>query len=168
MGLSRRSSAHADWLGELRTALIILAVLATASTSTASYLVVTSKDIKNGTIQPIDLSAKSKQALRGRIGPRGPQGPAGQQGLPGAQGERGLRGVFRSFGPFISLAPGEEASSTATCPSGIAVDGGFRANTGPHLVAIESMAYNDTVWIVQMKNLGSYTDSFNAQVVCAY
>ena len=154
----------------MRTALIIVAVLVTASSSAASYLVVTSKNIKNGTIQPIDLSAKARRTLRGTRGPRGPEGPAGADGPRGPQGERGLFGVFSVYGPFAAVAPGSVASSTATCPSGIAVGGGFSAqNLATSLVAVESRAVNlDVGWTARMKNTGNYTETFNTQVVCAY
>ena len=45
----------------MRTIVVALAVvLVTASSSTAAF-VVTSKNIKNGTIQTVDLSAKAKR-----------------------------------------------------------------------------------------------------------
>jgi hypothetical protein len=60
--------------GTLRTIAVAVAVaLVTAGGATAAF-VVTSKNIKNGTIQLVDISAKAKKALRGQRGPRGPQG----------------------------------------------------------------------------------------------
>ena len=41
-----------------------VAAVVSASTATAATLVVTSKNIKNGTIQPIDLSAKTTRDAR--------------------------------------------------------------------------------------------------------
>jgi len=69
-------------------AAVVAAVIAAAS-GTAATLVVTSKNIKNGTIQTVDISAKAKRALKGK---RGPMGPQGAQGLPGAQGTPGTPG----------------------------------------------------------------------------
>jgi hypothetical protein len=77
---------------------------------------VTSGTIKNGSIQLIDLSAKTKRALkgnrarrgpkgapgaRGPIGPAGPQGIQGQQGPKGDKGDKGDRGAPTpgTFGP---------------------------------------------------------------------
>jgi Collagen triple helix repeat (20 copies) len=84
-------------------AAVVAAVVAAAS-GTAATIVVTSKNIKNGTIQTVDISAKAKQALKGNRGPRGipgatgstgpvgPTGPQGQKGDPGAPGTQGPRG----------------------------------------------------------------------------
>jgi len=154
----------------MRTALIILAVLATASTSTASYLVVTSKNIENGTIQPVDLSAKTKRALRGRIGPHGPVGSAGLQGQRGAQGERGLVLREQAYGDEAWVAPGYIGTSVAICTSGAAVAGGF-VSWPPNsvgLAAVESRAYTDTIWRVRMKNIGNSIVAFEAQATCMH
>jgi hypothetical protein len=49
---------------------LIAAVVAAAS-GTAATILVTSKNIKNGTIQTADISAAAKRALRGQRGPIG-------------------------------------------------------------------------------------------------
>jgi hypothetical protein len=49
-------------------AAVVAAVIAAAS-ATAATIVVTSKNIKNGTIQTVDISAKAKRALKGNRGP---------------------------------------------------------------------------------------------------
>jgi Collagen triple helix repeat (20 copies) len=81
-------------------AAVVAAVVAAASGMAATVLV-TSKNIKNGTIQTVDISAKAKRALKGNRGPRGfdgapgapgPQGPQGPQGLRGSPGLRGSEG----------------------------------------------------------------------------
>jgi hypothetical protein len=51
----------------------VVAMLVSSASATAAF-VVTSKSIKNGTIQTVDLSAKAKKALKGRVGARGPAG----------------------------------------------------------------------------------------------
>jgi hypothetical protein len=63
-----------------------------AASGTAATLVVTSKNIKNGTIQTVDLSAKAKLALRGNRGPRGAAGSVGATGAQGATGSSGRDG----------------------------------------------------------------------------
>lgn len=77
----------------MRAAIIagVVALLVSATSATAAF-VVTSKDIKNGTIQTVDLSAKAKRALKGNRGPRGLQGAMGLPGQTGAKGEKGATG----------------------------------------------------------------------------
>ena len=69
----------------MRTALVAAAVSAVvaATSATAATIVITSKNIKDGTIQTRDISAKAKRTLKGKIGPRGSAGQAGQQGPRG-------------------------------------------------------------------------------------
>ena len=69
----------------MRTALVAAAVSAVvaATSATAATIVIRSKNIKDGTIQTRDISAKAKRALKGKVGPRGPAGQAGQQGPRG-------------------------------------------------------------------------------------
>jgi hypothetical protein len=97
----------------------ILAALTIASASTAAF-VVTSKNIKNGTIQPIDLSAKTKRSLRG------------------FQTVERLRG----FVAFSYASPGPK-TATVTCPPGtILTGGGFQSDPNglnqDHVVVSES------------------------------
>lgn len=77
----------------MKAALIagIVASLVAAATATAAF-VVTSKNIKNGTIQTVDISAKAKRALKGNRGPRGFTGAAGLRGVTGPQGPAGAKG----------------------------------------------------------------------------
>ncbi len=64
---------------------IVALVVACAGTAIAANLI-TSSEIKNGTIKKQDLSAKLKKSLKGK---RGPQGPPGEQGPPGPSGLSG-------------------------------------------------------------------------------
>lgn len=111
-------------------AAVVAAVVAAAS-GTAATLVVTSKNIKNGTIQTVDISAKAKRALRGNRGPRGLQGPAGvpgSQGPTGPTGPQGPPGVqsILQVPNSVSVAPATDGTVTAVCPAGQrAVSGGF-------------------------------------------
>ena len=77
----------------MRAAIIagVVALLVSATSATAAF-VVTSKNIKNGTIQTVDLSAKARQALKGTRGPRGLQGAMGLPGQTGPKGDKGDRG----------------------------------------------------------------------------
>lgn len=99
--------------GTPRTALTIVVaalalMLAAGTGATASLLItgkqikdgtVTSRDVKNRSLKVKDLSTKAKAKLKGATGPRGaagpagPQGPAGTSGLPGLPGLQGLQGL---------------------------------------------------------------------------
>jgi Collagen triple helix repeat (20 copies) len=89
-------------------AAVVSAVIA-STTATAATIVVTSKNIKNGTIQTADISAKAKRALKGNRGPRGltgapgPQGLAGPPGPAGANGANGAPGLQGPPGPAVDL-----------------------------------------------------------------
>jgi hypothetical protein len=81
---------------ETRTpaALIIAAALILAAAvggATAAGLI-TGKQIKNHSIQLVDLSKKAQKALRGKRGPEGPQGTQGPQGPQGPPGPAGSSG----------------------------------------------------------------------------
>jgi hypothetical protein len=64
-------------------------VLASTGSAVAAKVMITSKDIKNGTIQVADLSKSARDALSSN---RGPQGAAGANGAPGANGAAGAQG----------------------------------------------------------------------------
>jgi hypothetical protein len=83
-------------------AAIVSAVVA-STTATAATIVVTSKNIKNGTIQTVDISAKAKRALKGNRGPRGLRGLAGAQGATGATGAQGPKGDVGPPGASLAL-----------------------------------------------------------------
>jgi hypothetical protein len=65
----------------VKTALVavVVALLVSVGTAGAARVLITSKDIKNGTTQLVDLSGKAKRSLKGQRGPRG----QGTQGAPG-------------------------------------------------------------------------------------
>lgn len=80
-------------------AFVIGALLAGAATATAAKLI-TSRDIKDGTIAPRDLSKQLRSQL-GAAGTAGPRGAAGEKGAPGSAGAPGTAG-----------APGPEGDRT--------------------------------------------------------
>jgi hypothetical protein len=96
----------------------VVAMLVSSASATAAF-VVTSKNIKNGTIQTIDLSAKARKALKGNAGQAGARGPAGAQGPPGFVGA--TRIVSATF-PVPSNTPG--SPQTVSCPAGTGVISG--------------------------------------------
>jgi hypothetical protein len=100
---------------------IIVAALAfavgAAGTAGAARLF-TGKDIKNGSIEVVDLSKKARKALKGSRGSAGTQGPAGLMGSQGAAGKDGINGAPGAPGTSGSTAPalllGTVAVSNAT------------------------------------------------------
>ena len=70
-----------------------------AGTATAARVLITSKDIKDNTIQVVDISKGTQALLKGNAGPRGPQGLQGPQGAQGAQGAQGVLGAPGPTGP---------------------------------------------------------------------
>jgi collagen triple helix repeat protein len=118
---------------------IIAAVVAMAvsSASATAAFVVTSKSIKNGTIQTVDLSAQARKALKGSAGARGPAGPQGSDGPAGARGAAGPAGPAGAPGPAGSVGATTIVSArfdvpvntvksvhTVSCPAGTGVISG--------------------------------------------
>jgi hypothetical protein len=102
----------------------IVAMLVSSASATAAF-VVTSKNIKNGTIQTVDLSAKARKALKGKVGRRGLQGPQGPQGAQGPQGPAGFVGATRIVSATFPIAVNTAGSpETVTCPAGTGVISG--------------------------------------------
>lgn len=89
----------AAWLARRRgivIAFLLGAMLASAGTATAARLI-TSKDIKDGTIKEQDLAAAVRTKLNATVGatsvgPTGPQGPTGPKGDAGPKGDIGVQG----------------------------------------------------------------------------
>ncbi len=93
------------------TAFIAGVVLASAGTATAAKLI-TSKDIKDGTIKARDLSTGLRDSL-GVPGPRGPQGDPGPKGDQGATGISLFTFADTAVSPAIDLN-GPDAVVTTT------------------------------------------------------
>ena len=53
---------------------------------------VTSRSVKNNTLQLVDFKRSERSKLRGARGPQGPAGPQGAQGAQGPQGPQGAQG----------------------------------------------------------------------------
>jgi Collagen triple helix repeat (20 copies) len=136
----------------MKSALIaaVVAAIVAAASGTAATIVVTSKNIKNGTIQTVDISAKAKRALKGNRGPRGFEGPTGLMGPIGLTGPIGARGAPGPSGPpgpqgpagpglsdlyYVfdtgTAAPLSGGTAIAQCdPGDIAISGGGSVDTG--------------------------------------
>lgn len=118
-------------------------------TATAASLI-TSRDIKNGTIKTADLAKSTKRALKGQRGPRGLTGPTGPQG-PSVVGR--VAYVERSF----SVAPGDVDIQGVDCPAGMnIVSGGFTLIGGDVFV---SKSYGGHEWSVGVDNYDSSLDA---------
>jgi hypothetical protein len=91
---------------------------AVAASSAGATLIVTSRNIKNGTIQLADISPRARAALRGQRGPRGAQGA---QGVPGV-----IASVTETVTTSTTIAPGTDGRATVDCPVGLRpISGGY-------------------------------------------
>lgn len=93
---------------------------------------ISSKQVKNGSLKPADLSAAAKAGLAGPKGPPGPAGavgpagPAGPAGPQGAKGDTGATGATGAQGPAGATGPAGPAGAQG--PKG---DTGATGPTGP-------------------------------------
>lgn len=143
-----------------------------AASATAASLV-TSKNIKNGTIQMVDMSASAKRALKGNTGAPGAPGSVGANGANGAQGPAGgfdPAKVKYIEGPTVTVAPGDPGISIAWCPAGTKVVGGGQffalANGGLTVESSQPRPQGDG-WIAGFSNTGSVDGEATAYAVCA-
>jgi hypothetical protein len=96
---------------------------------------ITSKNIKNGTIQLEDLSASAQKALRGHRGPRGIPGPRGRTGSPGASGNAGTTSVLAHRVSQL------ESFKVSLCLDGVLSDVRLNAGAGAYtLIESRNMA----------------------------
>ncbi len=135
---------------------VLAIVIATAGTASATTALITSRQIKNGTIRLVDINKKARKALHGKTGQTGSVGAAGPQGvpgLPGAQGLQGAQGIQGIQGPpgvqgvagspgvsdytvvannTVVASPVTHATVVADCPAGEQVlSGGGGASGAP-------------------------------------
>jgi hypothetical protein len=123
---------------------VLAIVIATAGTASATTALITSHQIKNGTIRLVDMSKMAREALQGRTGKtgkagapgpqgaQGPQGMPGPQGLQGAMGSPGVSGYTVVRNNTVVSAPVNHASVVADCPAGEQVlSGGGGASGAP-------------------------------------
>src|SRR3954469_5338453 len=81
---------HLKPSGSMLVALVAL-VMATTGSAVAASLI-TTKQIKDGTITTKDINKKAIKSLKGKTGPTGPQGATGPQGPKGDAGAAGGKG----------------------------------------------------------------------------
>ena len=146
---------------------LFVALAGTATAGTA--VLITGKQIKNGSIGLADISASAKRALKGQRGPQGIQGiagPAGTAGPAGLPGGFDPAKVSYVTGPTVTFAPGEIHFAEATCPAGTTViGGGYFASIAR--VAAENTFGDGRTWSVLINNDTSISLDVNAYAVCA-
>jgi hypothetical protein len=160
--------------GSMAVALVALLVAMSGSAVAASLI--TSKQIKDGTIQTKDLSKKARVALngaRGSAGPQGlpgPQGPKGDTGAAGAAGKDGAPGKDGLISSatvqrkeFATLADGATGTETVTCPAGQKAIGGGVRSDGYGIGLVESS--RPTIGDNGMPGDGDSFDGWRATVV---
>jgi hypothetical protein len=108
---------------------ILALVLATTGSAVAASLI-TSKQIKDGTIQTKDISKKAQKSLRGKTGAKGATGATGAAGPAGAAGPKGDKGDVGPAGPFPDTLPSGKTlrgdyATAGQVPSG----GGFATDS---------------------------------------
>src|SRR3954451_18323466 len=108
--------------GSMLVALLALVMATTGSAVAAS--IITSKQIKDGTISTKDLSKKTVSALKGKIGPQGAQGAQGPKGDAGAAGTNGTNGTNGAKGDKGD--PGPSNAKTNFRDASAALNNGFQ------------------------------------------
>jgi hypothetical protein len=154
---------------------LFVALAGTATAGTAAVMI-TGKQIKNGSIGLADLSASAKRALKGQRGPRGYTGVQGIQGAQGTQGASGANGGFDPnkilyvTGPTVTVPAGDLVTITTPCPSGSkALSGGYvDINAGNGTVWASRTYDSGGSWTVQVENFnGTIDDSATGYAICA-
>jgi hypothetical protein len=154
----------------------VVIALGVGGTATAAKLI-TSADIKNGTIKAKDLSKGAKRALKGKRGPTGPAGlagPAGPAGAPGTAGPAGppgpsaLSGITAIYG-FMEVAGGTVDGGTLSCdPGQRAVSGGYSAGGADSEVFVSWASEDRTGWEVALDNIDDTEPALlEVEVYCA-
>lgn len=97
---------------------VLSLVLATAGTATAARLI-TSKDIKNGSIKEKDLA----QSVRKKLNTAGAMGPKGEPGAHGPKGDTGAQGPAGPSWAAAGTAGGNSTQSILSDLTGYTVNG---------------------------------------------
>lgn len=153
---------------------LLALVLATSGSAVAASLI-TSSQIKDGTIQLKDINTKARKALKGQRGPQGPQGPRGANGTNGTNGAAGPTGPAGPAGTALAYAT---VSSAGTVSSALnvttanvtkpAASTGFYCFSGlpftPHnaqVTLVEPFPVGETLGIAARVALGTPNAGFN-------
>jgi len=159
-------------------AFLIGVVVAGASTATAASLI-TSKDIKDGTIKLKDLSPKVRALVTapGPTGATGPIGATGPAGAPGGFSTDNITIVTGNVATYpIPFPGGAVPQSNAECPAGkVAIGGWFEMQgiyyaTPTPFVSSYRQVGNPRMWSVSISWPDAYPGddpSYVAKAVCA-
>jgi Collagen triple helix repeat (20 copies) len=170
-------------------ALVALFVALSGGAYATSQALIGSPQIKNGSIQLVDMSAKAKRALKGQRGPRGARGATGTNGLPGPQGAQGPQGpagatgaqgaagangtfdpakVTVREGPTTAIPADDTSTLTAECLSGeTAISGGWSSEVGVAFSETVNPAKTSYSVLIDNTGTGTVAGSGIARVVCA-
>lgn len=150
-------------------AVAVTALVTSAGATAVTQALITTEQIKNGTIRPIDLHPTTRTVLKGQ---RGVAGPAGVPGAMGAQGAQGLPGGFDpakiTYGVVFNgpVPANNTAFLRAPCPAGSKmIAGGGHTNVGHIYTSIPDPASNS--WLVSVQNFSNAQPGFmDVHVVC--
>lgn len=145
-------------------AVALTALICTAATAGAASLI-TSAQIKNGTIQTRDLSSSAKRTLKGNAGTRG---ATGQRGPAGPAGPSAV-GQLARYESTTTVAPFDAGYAIAACPAGQrAVSGGYVSISADGEAFFSYDAGTRAGWAVGLDNLDSSVEGdLTAYVYCA-
>lgn len=120
-----------------------------------------------GTRQVINHSLLKKDFKRGQL----PRGPQGFQGDPGDEGPPGILTVSATSGPAGPMCANgggacQVGSSTATCPSGVVVGGGW-TSTSPDVSVSFAARTSGPAFSVIGINFSPADENITAQAICA-
>jgi hypothetical protein len=139
----------------------IVAMLVSAASATAAF-VVTSRNIKDGTIQTVDISPAAKRALKGNRGPRGAVGLPGPAGSLGPAGATGPQGPIGPQGPQGEKGPlGSELFAHEYLPVDVVT-----LPTQPLQAVIRSRSLEPGSYLVTAQVLISNNGAIRASVRC--
>jgi len=155
--------------------------MATTGSAVAAS-VITSSQIKDGTIQTKDISSKARNSLKGKAGKTGPAGPQGNQGQIGPRGLTGASGAtnVKVRVAFDNVTAGGENSIFPACHAGERATGAGAFFVGgplpgdaitelqPGSVSGEALDGDTPVgYAVGVHNGGAVTRVARAYVICA-
>jgi hypothetical protein len=122
-----------------RIALLAVVLFALSGGVATAGKLITSKDIKNGTISTADLSTSAKRSLRGVTGPRGAAGSPGPQGPQGPAGPSAVGAITTIKSAQVPFGPRDVVmGAVAMCPAGQkALSGGGISVSDQELAASE-------------------------------
>ena len=139
-------------------AIVALVIFGLTGGAAAAAKVITSKDIRNGTIKTVDLSSNAKRALKGNTGRQGPQGPQGAQGPQGPAGPNAVSKLTRVENT-ATVAAGDVGSTSVNCPGGQSVvSGSFTAIAADGEVFYADDFGSRVSWSVGLDNFDSLVE----------